>query len=169
MVYLLIYNDDSLCIYRICLDGDQISRLLSTISMLYREKLYEYNSVIKKTGYYLKPLHIVVKKYGSGIKTYYYYGKYWYRVVSQGSKIKWYYISSVKPLQDLPDPPINPLILIKVINNDNRDCLCILEDYRDFLEIVLDYLRKASAFLGKNSKVLPNSLQNSLNKEVLRY
>ncbi|GEM_PF-608438 len=169
MVYLLIYNDNSLCIYRICLDDDQISKLLSTISMLYREKLYEYNSVIKKTGYYLKPLHIVVKKYSNSIKTYYYYGKYWYRVISQGSKIKWYYISNEKPLKDLPDPPINPLILIKVINNDNRNCLCVLKDYREFLEIVLDYLRKASAFLEKNSKVLPNSLQNSLDKKILNY
>jgi len=123
--------------------------------------LYEYNSMIKDTGYYLKPFHIVTKKYGNKIKTYYYYGRYWYRLSAQGSRLKWYYVGSRKPLQNLPDPPINPLILIKIVSSGDENCLCLLEYHKGDLEMVLGYLKRAlplSEIDGDPSKVLPISL-----------
>ncbi len=139
--------------------------MLSIIAILYREKLYEYNSMIKGTGYYLKPFHIVTKKYRGSKKTYYYYGKYWYRLSLQGSKLKWRYIGNRKPLQNLPDPPINPLIFTRVVSHGNENCLCILEYRKGDPEILLEYLKKAVVLLETNrdfNKVLLNSLQNLL-------
>lgn len=79
----------------------------------YLLKLYEYNSKIKHTGYYLKPVHIVTR-WREGIKrTYYYYGRYWWRLEYRGKRgktslIRWVYVGREKP-KDLPEPPRNPL------------------------------------------------------------
>lgn len=133
--------------------------------MLYKEKLYEYNSMIKGKGYYLKPFHIVTKRYRGGRKTYYYYGKYWYKLSLQGSKLRWNYVGNRKPIQDLPDPPVNPLIFIRVIDNGDKNCLCVLEYRKGEPEVLLEYLRRAVTLLEANgnfNKVLLNSLQNLL-------
>ena len=160
MVSLLINETDSPCAYKLCMEEVKLSRLLSTITMLYREKLYGYNSMIKMSGYYLKPFHIVIKKHRDGTKAYYYYGRYWYRLSSEGSKLRWYYVGSKKPIPDLPDPPINPLILMRVVNSNDESCLCILEYRKGDLELALEYVRKVLALLeGSGSKVLPDSLK----------
>jgi len=81
----------------------------------YRRAIYHYNTLIKGTGYYLKPVHIVTRNTPSGRKTYHYYGRYWWRLekkrVEGRSKLRWRYIGRQKPseLKDYPDPPRNPL------------------------------------------------------------
>jgi hypothetical protein len=76
------------------------------------KEFYQYNSQLKNTGYYLKPVHIVVKNGKNGKTKYYYYGRYWYKlVINRGgkSRIKWIYIGKNKPHPQLPDPLDNPL------------------------------------------------------------
>ena len=80
-----------------------------------RRKIYEYNERIRSTGYYLKPIHIVKKNLSSGVRVYYYFGRYWYKLVKVGSKIKWIYIGREKPDPKLPEPPINILEKCKVV------------------------------------------------------
>jgi len=81
---------------------------------------YEYNNIVKQKGFYLKPVHVVVRKLqDKGIVKYYYYGRYWYKIEKEpGGKIKWIYIGKNKPLPELPDPPKNPLegVVVKVYN-----------------------------------------------------
>lgn len=90
----------------------------------YKIKLYTYNSLIKKYGFYLKPYHVVVKHSSGRTIKYIYYGRYWYRLKyackkGNTSKIKWIYIGSEKPLSNIPDPPKNPLegIVIKICDD----------------------------------------------------
>ncbi|MGB9827376.1 MAG: hypothetical protein ACPLSM_02540 [Thermosphaera sp.] len=89
--------------------------MLKKISLLISEYLtafYSYNSLIKDKNYYLKPVHMVVRRLpdGSTVK-YYYYGRYWYSVqkTSRPSRIKWVYRGKSKPDPSLPDPPANPI------------------------------------------------------------
>ncbi|MCD6488498.1 MAG: hypothetical protein J7K21_04665 [Desulfurococcales archaeon] len=96
--------------------------LLDRVLDKYRKALYDYNKLISGKGYYLKPVHIVVKKSRTGIPVkYIYYGRYWYRIKYIGkrsgtSRIKWTYIGRYKPDPNLPDPPVNPLegIVVKI-------------------------------------------------------
>ncbi len=97
-------------------------KALKTILESYVRELYQYNSVIKDTGFYLKPVHIVVKKTSGGKRYYYYYGRYWWRIVYAGkkgrtSRVKWKYYGKSKPreLAGYPDPPRNPLEGVKVV------------------------------------------------------
>jgi hypothetical protein len=84
---------------------------------LYLRKLYEYNTLARRYGVYLKPVHIVVRVVGAEKRTYYYVGRYWWRIEYAGkqgrtSRLRWKYIGREKPaeLKDvLPDPPRNPL------------------------------------------------------------
>ncbi len=81
----------------------------------YLTEIYKYNDRIRDTGYYLKPVHIVVKKTGDKKAKYYYYGRYWYRIEYRGkrkstSMIKWVYLGKEKPDPSLPDPPDNPIV-----------------------------------------------------------
>lgn len=112
-------------------------RLVMELYSPYRARIYEYNSTIRESGYYLKPLHIVYKiVHGRKLK-YVYFGRYWYRVYKvpgegelkkERSRIKWLYVGRDKPDPHLPDPPINPLEGIAVIV-DGED---ILVDERTF-------------------------------------
>ena len=102
-------------------------------------ELSEYNNVVKKHGYYLKPVHIVVKKNSEGEKVkYYYFGRYWYKIVSVKKKnrrtIRWIYVGRKKPLRKLMDPPKNPLegLVIKI----STDKIEVLASNRDVLESI---------------------------------
>lgn len=104
-------------------DADKISykrfkytyKIFNKINLIISDHLrsiYEYNNIVKNYGYYLKPVHMVVKQTKSGKIKYYYYGRYWYRieyVKGSKSRIKWIYIGRNKPDPRLPDPPNNPL------------------------------------------------------------
>ncbi len=77
------------------------------------KSFYEYNSRIRDKGFYLKPVHIVSRSVGGVKRTYYYVGRYWWRLEYAGkrgktSKVRWRYVGREKP-PDLPEPPPNPL------------------------------------------------------------
>lgn len=98
----------------------QINLLISN----HLPKIYSYNKLIRYTKYYLKPIHMVVKKKPDGGKTkYYYYGRYWYKLEygNNGSrKLKWIYVGKNKPSEDLPEPPDNPLdgLVLKISDGE---------------------------------------------------
>jgi hypothetical protein len=103
--------------YTVCVDSSCMKKIVAILLDSYRQALYEYNRTIKRFGVYLKPLHIVVRKYPYGEKRlYYYFGRYWYILKKEGSNLKWIYLGKEKPFPELPDPPINPLLLVEVIN-----------------------------------------------------
>ncbi len=96
-------------------DGYQ---LIMELFLPYRRRIYEYNSLIKDTGYYLKPIHFVIKK-DLNMK-YLYFGRYWYRIVKgRSGNIKWIYVGREKPDPNLPEPPINPFEGLKILVNGN--------------------------------------------------
>ena len=78
------------------------------------EPIRVYNRSISGKGYYLKPVHHVVKKAGGRKRIYYYYGRYWYTVEyrgrSKGGKVilRWHYRGRDTP-PGLPPPPPLPL------------------------------------------------------------
>jgi len=113
-----------------------VLRLLNALSEVYRLKLYEYNRKISTFKVYLKPLHIVIKQHGNRTKTYYYYGKYWYKVFRKDGKLKWVYLGCTKPYDSLPDPPLNPLTLIEMKHNNNFVCIHIVNNERALRAIV---------------------------------
>ncbi len=118
----------------LCIDNICFNRFINILIDIYKQNLYEYNNIVKKYGYYLKPIHIVTKKKGLNNKTYIYYGRYWYKLHSNGSKIRWTYIGLTKPLRELPDPPINPLTFITIsLDQDLKICMYIDEKHRDVL------------------------------------
>ena len=83
----------------------------------YLRQLYSYNSMARRHGVYLKPVHVVVRSVGGVRRTYYYVGRYWWRVEYAGksgrtSRLRWRYLGREKPRElsgSLPDPPPNPL------------------------------------------------------------
>lgn len=93
-------------------------RLIMDLFSPYRRRIYEYNESIKELGYYLKPIHIVIKK-ATNLK-YIYFGRYWYRLVKMDDgRIKWIYIGREKPDPHLPDPPLNPFEGLRIIVVDD--------------------------------------------------
>ncbi len=87
--------------------------------------LYEYNSLIRHTGYYLKPVHKVYYKTIDGrSKLYEYYGRYWWKIARKGSKRRLVYVGTEKP-EGLPEPPSLELEGVKLIVEDDTvvlDC-----------------------------------------------
>jgi len=82
----------------------------------YRTSVYAYNSKIRETGYYLKPVHKVYYKDSRGTKIIYeYYGVYWWKKQKRGYRIFLKYYGKQKP-EHLPEPPTNPLAGV-VINH----------------------------------------------------
>uniref|UniRef100_A0A7J2U1C3 Uncharacterized protein n=1 Tax=Ignisphaera aggregans TaxID=334771 RepID=A0A7J2U1C3_9CREN len=127
-------SEDGLCFNSFCMN-----MLIGALLDYYRQQLYSYNSLIKRYNVYLKPLHIVVKKDLKGSKkVYYYFGKYWYRLEVSNSKLKWIYIGKEKPFDYLPDPPINPLLIIEVKRvQDKPDTLCVyIENFGEVSELI---------------------------------
>jgi len=105
----------------------KLERVLRDIMDRYMTELYRYNELIKSYGYYLKPMHIVTRRTSNGIRRYYYFGKYWYKLSYEGkrgktSRVKWIYVGRNKPLPEIPDPPPNPLdlLMVKIDNNSIR-------------------------------------------------
>jgi hypothetical protein len=104
----------------------------------YRRLLYRYNSLVSSKGYYLKPVHVVVRDTPYGRKKYVYIGRYWWKVKYAGkkgstSKVKWTYVGREKPRELLgyPDPPHHPLIGLSYIV-DGRDVILELKKYEKF-------------------------------------
>ncbi len=112
----------------------------------YKRAIYRYNSMIRGTGYYLKPIHVVVKHDTSGEKKYIYVGRYWWRVVYVGkkgktSRVKWIYVGKEKPaeLKDYPDPPSHILVGFSFIVLNDRDILVREDVFKRYRWIFTGY------------------------------
>ncbi len=90
---------------------DKLSMLLDE----YKSELYRYNTLIRNTEYYLKPVHKVYYKGVDGTRIIYeYYGTYWWKKKKKGYKTYLEYIGKDKPEHSLPDPPRNPLAGVRI-------------------------------------------------------
>ncbi len=92
-------------------------RILMEIYAPYRARIYAYNAMIKDSGYYLKPIHLVYKRLKNQRVKYIYFGRYWYRLVKKRGTIKWIYVGKDKPDPHLPDPPLSPFEGLSIIVN----------------------------------------------------
>ncbi len=95
--------------------------------------IYRYNSLLRGTGYYLKPVHIVTRETRFGRLRYIYIGRYWWRLERRGGRLRWRYVGREKPaeLADVPEPPSSPLSgLVYAVKGD--DVIIRLEVYRRF-------------------------------------
>lgn len=105
----------------------EVLRKISLLLSEYLTAFYSYNSLIKDKNYYLKPVHVVVRRTpdGGSVK-YYYYGRYWYSLqkTSAPSKVRWIYKGREKPDPSLPDPPANPVEGL------------VIKQYEDYVELV---------------------------------
>ncbi len=111
------------------------AKLIDDVFREYQKLVREYNKKIRESGYYLKPVHIVVKKVNNEVRIYRYYGRYWWRVEYLGKKggrsiIKWIYIGREKP-KGLENPPKNPLegIVVYKVKGDDEHLYVPLEHY----------------------------------------
>ncbi len=131
-----------------CFDNAKRSTVFSTIVDFFKLKVYEYNNSIKsRYGVYLKPVHIVTKSTTRGKRVYIYYGKYWYRIERRGSRIRWIYIGSKKPYEDMPDPPLNPLEMIEIREESGRVCIYakvqeLNDEVRSFINELVSYIER---------------------------
>lgn len=82
----------------------------------YKRLIYRYNELLRGTGLYLKPMHVVTRETRLGRLRYIYIGRYWWRVSYAGksgktSRVKWVYLGREKPPEasSLPDPPEHPV------------------------------------------------------------
>ncbi len=118
----------------------EVIRRINLLLSNYLPEIYRYNSLIKDKKYYLKPVHIVIKRKSNGNKIrYYYYGRYWYRIERNSSgKIKWVYLGREKPDRGLPDPPKNPLegLVVKISNGE----VVILAAKRETYQLIYEAL-----------------------------
>jgi hypothetical protein len=95
-------------------------RILGELLDDYRTSIYAYNSKIKNTGFYLKPVHKVYYKDSQGTRIIYeYYGTYWWKKQKKGYRIYLRYYGKQKP-EGLPDPPINPLAGVIINKTEDR-------------------------------------------------
>ncbi len=92
------------------------ARRLEEVLDRVKEKVYEYNTIAGRHGYYLKPVHKVYRRTSQGVKVYEYYGRYYWR--RAGNRLV--YAGTVKP-RGLPDPEplgIEGLSVIRVNDED---------------------------------------------------
>ena len=139
------------------LKTDNPNELVKKINLLladYLPEIYRYNNQIKHTKYYLKPVHIVIKKKSNGRQIrYYYYGRYWYRIEKKNNNgrkgIKWIYLGREKPDSSLPDPPENPLegLVLKISDGE----ITVITSRKEMLELI-------NAVLSSSRKTLEASL-----------
>lgn len=99
--------------------------IASALSELKRV-IYAYNSSIRNTGYYLKPIHKAYGYVGGRRRVYEYYGRYWWKRVFQRLK----YVGRHTP-PGLPEPPRGPLDGLAVIR-DGDDVIMSCEHYDRF-------------------------------------
>jgi len=119
----------------------EVVRRLNTILTEVLPLIYSYNSMIRNTNYYLKPVHMVSRRLPSGaVVKYYYYGRYWYRVEKNNGRIKWIYLGRSKPSMDLPDPPENPLEGLVVKKIEGGDLIEIVFASEDLFRRLYDKL-----------------------------
>lgn len=134
-------NDANILLF--CVNSICINELLNKIIDIYRTELYSYNNIAKRYGLYLKPIHISVKKNKHSVKTYHYYGRYWYRIEYVKGKIVWIYVGKEKPIQEIPDPPLNPFTAIKTSKSGDGETSCIYIDSVYNLRNIHSYFVKA--------------------------
>lgn len=125
-------------VYVLKLNKSCIKSVLKKINILlsnYLIDIYRYNNLIKNRNYYLKPLHIVIKRKTNGSSAkYIYYGRYWYRLLKKPGGIRWIYVGREKPDNELPDPPRNPLegLVVKITENE----VVILSSSRELYDLI---------------------------------
>jgi hypothetical protein len=113
------------------------NKIFSRLLEEYRISLYAYNSRIRETGFYLKPVHKVYYTRKDGTRSIYeYYGTYWWIKKKKGYKTLLKYYGKNKP-PGLPDPPINPLSGI-VANPLENWVIVPIESYRTIASVVAE-------------------------------
>lgn len=130
----------------------------------YLKAVYEYNSLISGTGYYLKPVHVVTRRLGGSKRVYVYYGRYWWRVVYAGKRgktslVRWIYLGTEKP-PGLPDPPRNPLEGVSVIL-EGDDVLVPVEHYERLAEVLRSCCPDAELPSTRKNRPTPPSTKSS--------
>ncbi len=99
---------------------------------------YEYNRVIRGTGYYLKPVHKVYKNVKGSRRVYEYYGRYWWKLVRVNWGVRYVYVGRIKPLDVKVNPPGNPLEGLSLIR-EGWDVIIKCSDYEKFSEVFKGY------------------------------
>ena len=104
-----------------------------------RRLVYRYNELLRGTGYYLKPVHIVTKRVEGERRRYIYIGRYWWRLsVSsgrRGSRVKWSYVGKEMPPElrgRVPPPPSSRLAGLRYIALGNGDIIVPCDVYKRF-------------------------------------
>lgn len=110
------------CWIRVYSGAQAIARALSEL----KKDIYAYNSAIRATGYYLKPVHMAYRYVNGRKRVYEYYGRYWWKWVNKRMK----YIGRSPPVS-LPPPPKSPLEGLKIIR-DGNDVILSCEQYDKF-------------------------------------
>jgi len=110
------------------------SRALDSILADLKRILYEYNRVIRSTGYYLKPVHKVYKYSKGSRRVYEYYGRYWWKLEKRGGRVKFIYAGLKKPARIKVSPPRNPLEGLSIIR-EGEDILIKCSDFEKFSSI----------------------------------
>ncbi|MEM0340050.1 MAG: hypothetical protein QXN05_04630 [Acidilobaceae archaeon] len=99
-----------------------------------RKAIYEYNSKIRESGYYLKPVHKTYKTLREGVRRVYeYYGIYWWRLIKTKRGLRYFYVGKHKP-PGLPEPPRLPVEGLSLAR-DGRDVIIecrVYDKFKDF-------------------------------------
>jgi hypothetical protein len=110
------------------------ARVLEKVLDEVKRPLYEYNSVISRHGYYLKPVHKVYKRLSDGsLRVYEYYGRYWWKLRRVSGRLRWIYVGNVKP-KGLPEPPPHALDGVIVIR-EGEDIIIDCDLYDKFKNV----------------------------------
>ena len=109
------------CKVRVVEGAEVIDRLLDSLRVV----IYEYNTTINDSGYYLKPVHKVYKRRQDGsVRVYEYYGRYWWRMVRKKGGYRAKYAGKVKPrgIRNAPELPIEGLVIVREGRDIIMDC-----------------------------------------------
>ena len=108
----------------------------------FRRSLYRYNSLLRGSGYYLKPVHIVTRRLADGSRRrYMYIGRYWWRLSytrgrgAPSHRLAWRYVGRDMPAElrgKVPPPPRNPLEGLSYAALEGGDILLRVEVYDRF-------------------------------------
>jgi len=104
------------CLVKIYGGGKILDEIIDKI----KKPIYDYNTRISGSGYYLKPVHRVYKqRLDEEAVLYEYYGRYWWKQEKRGTKTKIVYVGRYKP-KWLPEPPRHPLEDLRVIREGDE-------------------------------------------------